>query len=69
MISAIEEAINLEPNFLANLNAMKIYAVSLATEGLNGEAVAVIKEIKKKKKKAIEDKELEKLLSELEKNK
>ena len=69
VISAIEEAINLEPNFLANLNAMKIYAVSLATEGLNGEAVAVIKEIKMNNEKAIEDKELEKLLSELEKNK
>ena len=48
---------------------MKIYAVSLATEGLNGEAVAVIKEIKMNNEKAIEDKELEKLLSELEKNK
>lgn len=69
VINAIEEAINLEPNFLSNLNAMKIYAVSLATEGLNGEAIAVIKEIKMNNEKAIQDKELKKLLTELEKNK
>ena len=69
VINAIEEAINLEPNFLYNLNAMKIYAVSLATEGLNGEAIAVIKEIKMNNEKAIQDKELKKLLTELEKNK
>tara|TARA_R110002073_G_scaffold119232_9_gene260370 strand:- start:2104 stop:2874 length:771 start_codon:yes stop_codon:yes gene_type:complete len=65
VISAIEEAINIEPNFLADLTAMKIYAVSLATEGLNGEAIAVIEEVKKNNEKAVGDKELEKLLSEL----
>lgn len=65
VISAIEEAINIEPNFLADLTAMKIYAVSLATEGLNREAIAVIEEVKKNNEKAAEDEELEKLLSEL----
>jgi len=65
VISAIEEAINIEPNFLADLTAMKIYAVSLATEGLNGEAIAVIEEVKKNNEKAAEDEELEKLLAEL----
>ena len=69
VISAIEEAINIEPNFLADLTAMKIYAVSLATEGLNGEAIAVIEEIKRNNEKAAEDEELEKLLTELEKQK
>jgi len=67
VISAIEEAINIEPNFLADLTAMKIYAVSLATEGLNGEAIAVIEEIKKNNEKAAEDEELENLLAELKK--
>ncbi len=69
VISAIEEAINIEPNFLADLNAMKIYAVSLATEGLNGEAIAVIEEIKMNNEKAADDEELKKLLTELEKKK
>ncbi|GJM17715.1 MAG: hypothetical protein DHS20C13_30420 [Thermodesulfobacteriota bacterium] len=67
VISAIEEAINIEPNFLSDLNTMKIYAVSLATEGLNTEAIAVIEEIKKNNEKAADDEELEKLLSELQK--
>ena len=69
VISAVEEAINIEPNFLADLTAMKIYAVSLATEGLNQEAIAVVEEIKKNNEKAAEDEELEKLLIELEKKK
>ncbi len=67
VISAVEEAINIEPNFLADLTSMKIYAVSLATEGLNEEAIAVIEEVKKNNEKAADDEELEKLLSELKK--
>jgi tetratricopeptide (TPR) repeat protein len=67
VISAIEEAINLEPNYLADLSAMKIYAVSLATEGLNNEAMAVIEEVKTNNAMAADDEELEKLLTELKK--
>lgn len=67
VISAIEEAINLEPNYLADLSAMKIYAVSLATEGLNNEAIAVIEEVKTNNAMAADDEELKKLLAELKK--
>lgn len=65
VISSIEEAINLEPNYLADLSAMKIYAVSLATEGLNNEAIAVIEEVKSNNAMAADDEELKKLLTEL----
>lgn len=65
VISAIENAINLEPNYLANLSAMKIYAVSLASEGLFDQAIAVIEEVKKQNEEAADDEELDKLLQEL----
>ncbi len=65
VISAVENAINLEPNYLANVSAMKIYAVSLASEGLYEQAIAVIEEVKKQNKEAGDDEELDKLLQEL----
>lgn len=65
VISAIEDAISIEPSFLADLQAMKIYAVSLASEGLNKEAIAAIEEVKKQNKKAVDDEELNKMLKEL----
>jgi tetratricopeptide (TPR) repeat protein len=65
VISAIENAINLEPNYLANLSAMKIYAVSLASEGLYDQAIIAIEEVKKQNEQAADDEELDKLLQEL----
>lgn len=65
VVSAVENAINLEPNYLADLPAMKIYAVSLASEGLYDQAIVAIEEVKKQNKEAAEDEELDKLLQEL----
>jgi tetratricopeptide (TPR) repeat protein len=67
VITAIEDAINIEPNYLGDLSTMKMYAVSLAGEGLHKEAIAVIEEVKKHNEKAVEDEELKKLLEEIEK--
>ena len=65
VISAIENAINLNPAYLANLAAVKVYAVSLANQGLYDEAVIAIEELQSNNPQAAEDEEIIKLMKEL----
>jgi len=67
VISAIENAINLNQAYLANLAAIKVYAVSLANQGLYDEAVAAIEELQAINPQAVEDEEIKELMETLNK--
>lgn len=62
VISAVEHAINLNPTYLENIAAIKVYAVSLANQGLYHEAIAAIEELQSNNQKAIENEELKELM-------
>lgn len=65
VISAIENAINLNPAYLANLAAVKVYAVSLANQGLYNEAVIALEELQSNNPQAVEDEEIKELMTSL----